>query len=190
MGFHTYDVANADRLEDAARRYRYCSAEELVEALALSGDDSVADLGSGTGFFTDDVARHASRVYAVDVQPAMHDYYGEKGVPHCVELVTASVEALPFADRLDAAFSTMTYHEFYSEDALAAVARALHVDGRLVLVDWSADGDGDSGPPLDERFDLATVCGQLERQGFVVDRADDRPETWFVVARPGDARDS
>lgn len=188
-GLSHLHVANVDYLEDAARRYRSCSAEELVDALALYGDDSVADRESETGFFMDDVAGHASRVYAVDVQPAMHDYYREKGITHCVEFATASVEAFPFADRLDAACSTMTYPEFYSEDALVAVAHALHGDGRLVPLDWSADGDGDSGPPLDERVDLATVWGHLERHGFIVDRADDRPETWVVVVRPGDVAD-
>lgn len=184
MGYHTFDVERADDLEDAGERYRYCSAEELLGALALSGDERVADLGSGTGFYTDDVAGYASKVYAVDVQPGMHDYYREKGVPDGVDLVTASIDDLPFGDELDAAFSTMTYHEFHSDDALAAIAHALHGDGRLVLVDWSATGSGEAGPPVEERFDLATVSGHLEGHGFDVDRADDRPETWFVVARP------
>ncbi|WP_139136090.1 class I SAM-dependent methyltransferase, partial [Haladaptatus sp. W1] len=92
--------------------------------------ETVADLGSGTGFYTDDVASFGEAsnvsVYAVDMQDAMHDYYREKGVPENVALVTATIDDLPFDDdELDAAFSTMTFHEFASEDALAEVGRVL-----------------------------------------------------------------
>jgi ubiquinone/menaquinone biosynthesis C-methylase UbiE len=184
MGFHTFDVSRADKLERAERRYRFLSAEELVGALAVDdGDEAVADLGSGTGFFTDDVAPHAGRVYAVDVQEAMHDYYREKGVPENVDLVTSGVADLPFADgALDAAFSTMTYHEFAGDGALAEVARVLAPDGRLVVVDWAASGSGEAGPPVDERFDAATAAGALRDHGFDVDREAVRPETFLLEA--------
>jgi hypothetical protein len=50
----------------------------------------------------------------------MHDYYRKKGVPENVDLVTSGVDDLPLdSDSLDAAFSTMTYHEFASEQALS-----------------------------------------------------------------------
>jgi len=112
---------------------------------------TVADLGSGTGFYTDDVASHVETVYGVDVQAEMHAFYREKGVPENVDLVESDVAVLPFDDGdLDAAFSTMTYHEFASDDAIAELARVIRSDGRLALFDWSAAGDGDHGPPADE----------------------------------------
>lgn len=184
MGFHTFDADGADRLEDAARRYRYCSAEELLGALSLSGEERVADLGSGTGFYTDDVAPFAGTVYAVDVQEAMHEYYREKGVPSNVALVTAEVADLPFDDGgLDAAVSTMTYHEFAGEAALAEVGRVLAPGGRVVVVDWSANGRGTAGPPLDERFDVTAASEALASAGFEIESAVERPETFVVVAR-------
>ena len=66
MGHHTFDADSADKLEKSEQRYRFLSAEELLWALALSPEHTVADLGSGTGFYTDDVAPHAAEVYAVD----------------------------------------------------------------------------------------------------------------------------
>ncbi|MEF8814969.1 MAG: class I SAM-dependent methyltransferase, partial [Halovenus sp.] len=113
MGYHTFDAGRADKLEDAQDRYRSLSAEELRWALSPESDETVADLGSGTGFYTDDVAPAVDTVYAVDIQEAMHDYYREKGVPDNVDLVTSAVDDLPFdTSSLDGAFSTMTYHEF------------------------------------------------------------------------------
>lgn len=192
MGHHTFDPSMADRLEDAARRYRYLSMEELVGALGISGaekrDSVVADLGSGTGFYTDDVAPHVGKVYAVDVQDEMHTHYAEKdgGVPENVELVTAEVADMPFeTDALDAAYSTMTYHEFVSEDALEEVRRVLRPGTRFVVADWSSKGSGEVGPPTDERYSKDEAVSALEDAGFDVVRADERTETFVLRAEAG-----
>jgi ubiquinone/menaquinone biosynthesis C-methylase UbiE len=181
MGFHTFDVDRADRLEDDSR-YRYVSVDEL---LALFDPDGgvVADLGSGTGFYTDDVAPYAGRVYAVDVQPEMHDYYRSKGAPDNVEFVTAEAADLPFEDgALDAVFSTMTFHEFASEAALAEVGRVLADGGRLGVADWSARGLNEAGPPLEERYDLADAVELAEAADLAVEHGDERRETFVLRA--------
>ncbi|WP_434521671.1 class I SAM-dependent methyltransferase [Halorubrum sp. AS12] len=182
MGFHTFDADQAERLE-RPDRYRWVSAEEVVGPLIETDAEVVADLGSGTGFYTDDVAARVETVYGVDVQPEIHDRYREKGTPANVELVASDVADLPFADdELDGAFSTMTYHEFASPDAIAEIARVLREDGRLVVFDWSADGDGDHGPPVDERFTAGDARDALVDAGFDVARAETRTETFALVA--------
>lgn len=184
MGYHTFPIENADRLEDAAFRYRHLSAEELLWLLSPSGSDVVADLGSGTGFYTDDLAPHVAQAYAVDVQKAMHDYYREKGVPDTVKLITAEIGDLPFeTDALDAAVSTMTYHEFASSEALQEISRVVDSGGRLVVADWTADGSGDAGPPIDERYTLDEASAALRDNEFEVERAATRPETFVLVGR-------
>ena len=183
MGFHTFDPERADRLEDEAR-YRWCSSEELLSLLGPHEEAVVADLGSGTGFYTDHVAPYARHVYAVDIQPEMHDWYEENGVPENVELVTASVEDLPFDDdELDRAFSTMTYHEFSGTEAITELARVLKPGGSLVLVDWTSTGEGRDGPPLAERHDLGEAVSALSERGFTVDTAVSRTETFVCRAR-------
>ncbi len=183
MGYHTFDASRAEKLEQPEWRYRFLSAEELLWAVAPSADDTVADLGSGTGFYTDDVAPHAGRVYAVDVQEEMHDRYREKGVPENVEPVTSDVSDLPFDDdALDAAFSTMTYHEFASDESLAEVRRVLATGGRLAIVDWAASGSGEDGPPTDERFGAAEATEALEASGFRIEHEAVRPETFVLIA--------
>lgn len=182
MGFHTFDPARADELE-AEHRWQWCSSEELLTLLAPHEDATIADLGSGTGFYTDVVAPHADTVYAVDVQPEMHERYEEKGLPGNVETVTAEVAELPFDDdELDAAFSTMTYHEFSGDDAMAELARVLRPGGRLVTVDWTRAGSEADGPPLDERHDLAHAVSALTEAGFTVDHATSRTETFVCRA--------
>lgn len=182
MGFHTFDVDRAEKLDDPDR-FRYCSAEELLALVRPAPTDTVADLGSGTGFYTDVVAPHVATCYAVDLQSEMHDLYREKGVPENVELVTCGVAEMPFDDdALDAAFSTMTYHEYAEDEALAELSRVVAPGGRVVTVDWTRGGGTEGGPPTDERFTLADCAAHLEDAGFRVDRGSTRNETFVCVA--------
>lgn len=182
MGFHTFDPGRAERLEDVSR-YAYLSAEELLALLDPAPDDRILDVGSGTGFYTNDVAPYVERVYALDLQPAMHALYREKGLPGNVEPMTAAASALPFRDGvLDSAFSTMTYHEFATPVAVGELARTLRPGGRHVVVDWTANGEGERGPPRDERYSLSEAIEHAEEAGFEIDRAEERRETFVLVA--------
>lgn len=179
---HTFDPDKADRLDDVAR-YRYCSRDELIDLLDPP-IDVLADLGSGTGFYTADMAPYAETVVGVDLQPIMHGYFQQKGLPTNTNLVTAAVRSLPFNnDALDAAFSTMTFHEFATPEALTEVSRVLREGGRFVTVDWSASGEGEAGPPLSERQDTTSAESLLQAADFEVIRTNERPETFVVVAR-------
>jgi len=183
MGHHTFDAERADALEDDSR-YAYLSVDELLGLFDFEETDCVADLGSGTGFYTRSVAEHVEDVLAIDVQPAMHAAFEEFGQPRNVFPITASVDWLPVGeDAFAAAYSTMTYHEFVSERALAELARAIEPGGRVAIADWSAEGIGERGPPLSERYDAATVAEHLSKHGFAVDKAEERRETLVVSAR-------
>lgn len=183
MGYHTFPAAQAEGLDDPAR-FRFCSREELVALVDPSPNAVVADVGSGTGFFTDEVAPFVDRLYAVDLQSAMHDHYRERGVPENVDLVTAGAEDLPVPDgALDAAYSTMTYHEYADEATLTELRRVLRSGGVHVVVDWTGDGAGEHGPPTDQRFSLADAVAHHREAGFTVETARTRPETFVLAAR-------
>ncbi|PSP39577.1 MAG: SAM-dependent methyltransferase [Halobacteriales archaeon SW_8_66_22] len=180
MGFHTFDPAETDRLEQPTR-FRFCSREELLQW--LPGGGTLLDLGSGTGFYTDELAPFFDRIVAFDLQPAMHRQYRERGVPPAVRPVTGDAGTLPFADgAFDGAVSTMTFHESTTEEGLRELSRVLAGGGTLVVVDWSAQGRGESGPPRAERFDAADARSMLDDAGFDVGIAAERSETLFVRA--------
>lgn len=189
MSDHDHDHSDyatgekADRLEEQ-RRYRYLSAEEVYALLDPEPDWTIADLGSGTGFYTDDVAPVVQQVYAVDLHEAMQAAYREKGVPENVELVTTDVADLPFDDdALDAALSIRTFHHGVA-DSLTEIGRVIRPGGRFVVVDWSATGAGDRdrGPDRADCFDLATAQSRLLDAGFEIRSARERRETFTVVA--------
>lgn len=182
MNHHTFDPSSAEKLEETVR-YRYLSRDELVGALELTGEEQAVDLGSGTGFYTREVAPFVTTVHAVDLQDEMHEHFRDAGVPDNVELVTASIDDMPLGDAThDAAYSTMTFHEFESDAALAELRRVLTPGGRLVVADWSATGEGERGPPIEGRFTAAEAESSLESAGFDVVLARERPETFFLTA--------
>lgn len=182
MDDHTFDPAEADRLNDPWR-FAFLSVDEVLATLALSDDAVVADLGSGTGFYTDHVASASGQVLAIDGQVAMHAHYRTRGVPENVTLVTAAIGALPVPDSaLDTAVSTMTLHEFASPTAVSGIATALEAGGRFVVADWTATGTGEAGPPVGERFECAGAVSLLEDAGFTVESATDRRETFLISA--------
>ncbi len=184
MGFHTFDPAETDRLEDPTR-FRFCSREELLQQLPTGPESTVLDIGSGTGYYTDEIAPFVGHLFALDLQPEMHHQYRERGVPANVSLVTADAEQLPVrSGSFDASVSTMTFHESTTEESLAELCRVIADDGRAVFVDWSRAGRGEAGPPRSERYDAETATTLLKEAGFSLSIAAERSETFMIVAQP------
>jgi len=183
MGFHTFDPGNVERLK-GADRFRFCSREELLEPLPRGPGTEVLDIGSGVGFYTDELAPFVGRVHALDLQPEMHGHYRDRGVPDNVALLTAAADHLPFHEgALDGAVSTMTFHESTTDAAMAELARVLAPDAPAVVVDWSREGRGEAGPSLEERFDADRAREFFADAGFDVRLARERSETFRLVAR-------
>jgi len=171
-----------DRLRDPSQ-YRYLSGEELRALLDPDPDWIVADFGSGTGFYTDEIVPMVSKVYAIDLREEMHAEYRTSGLPSGVIPITADFADTPLPDdTLDGAISTRTFHHGF-ETALDELTRVLRSEGRLVIVDWSATGAGERDSPVEEDyFDLASVQTFLIEAGFRIHFAQERRETFVVVA--------
>lgn len=179
---HRAILDRLDGLEDPSR-YRWLSGEELRHYLDPSPSWTVADLGSGTGFYTAEVAPVVRRAYAVDILAEMHERHRVRGLPENVEPVRTAFGDLPFDDGgLDGAIAVMTFHHEL-DASLGEVARVLRPGGRFVVVDWSATGAGGRESPVDEEyFDLATCQSLLLEAGFRIRLARERRETFVVVA--------
>jgi SAM-dependent methyltransferase len=153
-----------NRLMDPRRLETQLSEPDLVRLLALNGDEDVVDLGSGAGFYTDRVAALTTgTVYALDLQPEMHDFYRSRGVPPNVRLILGDVRHLDLPPAsLDVALSVSTWHESGGIVDLSGLARALHLGGRLIVVDWRRDTDSpEAGPPPDVLFRKEEVAASL-----------------------------
>jgi len=135
------------------------------------------------GFYTDLIAALTTgRVWALDVQPQMHEFYCARGVPANVTLVSGDLSHLELPPAsLDVAVTVSTWHETGGDVDLAGLADALRDGGRLVIVDWRKEPESaEGGPPLDIRFSKEEVAGSLA-PFFEATSAEDLGRSMFAV---------
>ena len=174
---HAYsDVSFLNRIgRDAEER-----PDSLISALEIPVGATVAEIGSGTGYFTFRLAERVGRtgkVFAVDVQQKMLDLTAETIKKHHlsnVELVLGGENDphLPAA-AFNLVLIANAYHEFSEPEAmLTAVKRALKPDGRLVVIEFA---EGHPFGPQDkaERMTINQIRAEIEPIGFELDRVLD-----------------
>lgn len=169
--------AERERTRDAWQR-----PAEVFAALGVKPGQRIADIGSGSGYFTFRLAARVGaegKVYAVDidelaVRKVQQRAEREKLTQVEAILGTSADPRLP--NDLDAVLIVDTYHEFREFDQIMqAVLRALKPGGKLVII----DGEGPVGRPRTEYHRLHTIPADLvqvevTRNGFV-----------FKESRPG-----
>ncbi len=140
-------------VEHLEKRRRFISPEDVVGRMALSGTETVVDLGAGVGFFSVPMASKAGEVVAIDSEPkmiaALSERASPRAVPGSVSTLVGDVNAIPLADRsVDHVFAAFVYHEVADQSKLMAeAARVLRPGGRLTVVDFQKRFSGD-GPPI------------------------------------------
>lgn len=185
-GGHAFDPAKWQRLESAERREKM-KPERLAEAMALQGNETVVDVGCGTGFFAEPIARQCARYVGVDHSPEMLTFFRDKHwLPSVgnVELKEAKADALPLEDgSSDIIFHVALMHEIPDIEAFhREVRRVLVPGGRLIIVDWEAK-ETEGGPPTEHRLPRERVLEVLARDGFdIVDQPDLYADFYVIVA--------
>jgi len=116
----------------------------VLAALELKPGMTVADIGSGSGFYSWRMGMRVGEkgtVYAVDIQPEMIEVLQKQMAERHASNVKAVLGTtkdprLP-AGSLDLALMVDVYHEFeFPYEMLAAIVRALKPGGRIVFVEY------------------------------------------------------
>lgn len=117
--------------------------QAVVEHLDLQPTDTVADLGTGTGYFAFRIANLVpeGKVYAVDIQPEMLEVVRhikeENNITNVEKILgTEDNPNLP-ENSVDLALMVDAYHEFaYPREMMSNLYNALKPGGRVVLVEY------------------------------------------------------
>ena len=120
--------------------------QKMVAALELKSTDVVADIGAGTGYISQLIARQVSegKVLAVDVQPEMIELLKrridrDKIANIQPQLGTEQSPELPPAS-VDLAIMVDAYHEFgYPHEMMTGIVSALKPGGRVVLTEYRGE---------------------------------------------------
>jgi ubiquinone/menaquinone biosynthesis C-methylase UbiE len=180
---------HAHKLDDAERR-QWLPPDDVVERLAVHSGMRVADIGAGTGYFALPLARAVGplgTVFAVDVQPEMLDKLRSKleaSLP--VQLVTGEATRTTLGDgSVDLAFLANVWHEIDERSAaLVELARIVRPGGRVAILDWRADVESPSGPPIAHRIAAAEVERTLSKANWELVRPTQEigPYHYLVIA--------
>jgi len=186
---HEHRFSDAEKwahVFDDPERDAWQKPHQVIEALALKPDAVVADLGAGTGYFSVRLARMVpkGRVYAVDVEPDMVKYLGERAARENLKNMIA-VAAAPGDARLPAQADLVLLVDVYHhigerERYFRSLAGSLKPGGRLAVIDFRLDAK--RGPPRDARVAPERVKAELKAAGYAL-AAEHAflPDQYFLV---------
>jgi ubiquinone/menaquinone biosynthesis C-methylase UbiE len=169
-------------------RNEWQQPEKVIESLAIKPGDRIADLGSGSGYFTFRLAKAvgpAGKVYAVDIDPDMTQLVEkqakEKNAANVEVVLAKPNDPLLPAPEVDLIFSVDTYHHIQNRvHYFANIKKYLRPNGRVAIIDFDRRAwiEGllrhytpsefikremeNAGFRLDREFDF------LDRQSFLV----------------------
>jgi predicted methyltransferase len=187
---HRFNDANkwAPIFDDPARD-AWQKPDAVVAALALAPGMTVADIGAGTGYFESRLAAAVGaqgRVLAVDIEPDMVRYLGERAArentPNVKPTLGKPDDPALAAGSCDRILIVDTWHHIPGRDAYGAkLAAALKPGGYVLIVDFTLETS--KGPPRAHRLAPASVIAELTQAGLRASIVDaGLPDQYIVRA--------
>ena len=179
------------------RREAWEKTSRIISALDLQPGRSVADIGSGPGYYSFQFAERvgpSGRVYAIDINRRHHEYVAdvvrEYGIPN-IETVLSRPDDICLDTRVDLAFLCSLYHVLYAMSSQAtrdgfvgSIRQALKPDGLLAV----ADNDivaGNEIPYHGPRIARELIVAQLRHYGFELTAVRQfTPQRYVLMFKP------
>jgi predicted methyltransferase/thiol-disulfide isomerase/thioredoxin len=174
-------AAYARILEDPSRD-AWQKPHEVITGLEIKPEEVIADLGSGSGYFTRRLAMHAAKVYAIDIDAGLLNIL-KKDAPANVETVLAAPDDPKLApESVDTVFICEVLHHIENRPAyLAKLTKALKPGGRIVVVDFIKDKKT-HGPPEEMKLSEDHVRQEFASAGFKQAQSFNfLPEQYFLI---------
>jgi ubiquinone/menaquinone biosynthesis C-methylase UbiE len=187
---HSDPKAYIAALEDPKRDV-YQKPHEVMEALAIKEGEVIADIGSGSGYFTLRLARHVGdkgRVYGVDVNPDMLLHLNRKirdlGVLNVSTILAAPNDPL-LPQPVDRFLIVDVWHHIEDQAGyLALMKKQLKPGGQVVMIDFHKK-ELPVGPPADMKISREDLLKQMEGAGYRLAKEHTfLPYQYFLVFTP------
>ncbi len=178
----------ARRLDDPGRD-AWQKPQEVIRALGLPAEAVVADIGSGTGYFTVRLARAVprGRVYGADTEPEMVGYLQKRAEAeglNNVKAVQATVDSPSLPEPVDLALLVNVGGLMVSPgEYFARLRTSLKPEGRVAII--ATRPESPSGTRKEMRVPAEQVKRDMARQGYrAVAEHDFLPYQFFLVFKP------
>jgi len=157
---------------DDSERGAWQNPELVIKKFGDLEGKAVADIGSGTGYFTFPISRRADKVLAIDIEQRYLDYIEDRKLELPIEQANVietrlTVEDEPnlHADEVDAVLLVNVFYYLQNRTKyMTIVNNALKDQGKLVLVDFKL-GDLPVGP-TENKVPKDSVVKILKSSGF------------------------
>jgi len=170
------------RVLNDPQRESWQRPQEVVKALGLRSDETIADLGAGTGYFARRFAPHVAKVYAIDIDEKLLKI-AKDGAPPNLETILAAPDdpRLPEGS-VDTIFICDTLHHIANRAAYyPKLKKALKPGGRIVNIDFHKK-PLPVGPPESMKLSEEEVIAEFNAAGFRLSKTlDSLPYQYFLV---------
>ena len=189
---HQHSFGDAEKwaqIFDDPKRDAWQKPHEVIQALALKPDAVIADIGSGTGYFSARLANMTpkGRVYGVDTEPDMVKFLADRAKREGLKNVIA-VPGAPDDPRLpekaDLIILVDVFHHIDDRERYFRKLRdSLKPGGRVAIIDFRMDSP--DGPPKSARIAPEQVKAELARAGYTLAQEHAfLPNQYFLVFQP------
>lgn len=167
---HHHPPGGMEQWLEESRRAEWQKPAEVLAALALRSEETVADIGAGTGYFTRLFSRHAAKVYAVDVETRLLERVASLRLPNVVTVLAATDDPRLPGAAIDTIFLCNVLHHVANRSAYYQKLRAaLRPGGRIVIIDFHKRPLPE-GPPRSMKLAEEEVEQEFHEAGFRLDR--------------------
>jgi cyclopropane fatty-acyl-phospholipid synthase-like methyltransferase len=192
MSTHEHSFSGAEHwaaMFDDPARDAWQKPHEVIRTLGLAPNARVADIGSGTGYFSVRLAHFVpkGRVFGVDVEPDMIKYLAERakreGLAN-VTSVTGASDDPKLPEKVDLVLMVDVIHHIADRASyLRKLRDELKPGGRVAIIDYSERSA--MGPPAGERVAPGSLRSEMNAAGFaLVKEHGFLPEQYFLVFQP------
>ena len=182
------DIDNYISFLEREDRNEWQKPDEVVEALGLSGSETVVDLGAGSGYFTFRLAESLpnGKVIAVEIEPEMMRHIYHRAMTENisnVEVKIVSPNDPNISPEADIVFVCDVLHHIEDKpEWLSKLFSYMRTGAELVIIEFK-EGDLPEGPPESIKISEGELVALLNEAGFVLqkEKVDLLPYQYYLV---------
>jgi ubiquinone/menaquinone biosynthesis C-methylase UbiE len=164
------------------KRQTWQDPKFVIEALGDLNGLIIADIGSGTGYFTFQMAVPAKKVIAIDIEQRFLNYiedrksemYDRELAEKIETRLTTPTNPSLVLNEVDVVLMVNTIGYIKSRNQYLNILRkGISSNGRLIIVDYKI-GKMPVGPDEQSKVSEADIILALENAGFILDKVDNQ----------------
>jgi len=167
---HQSSVNDLIKRFESSERDKYQQPQRVLEYLGDIQNQTIVDIGAGSGYFSVKLAEKGAKVIAADVDDEFQEFIRKRIREN--KLSNIETRKIPFdspglsAQEVDKALIVNTYHHIDNRpEYFKKVRRGTKSDGELVIIDFFKV-ETPVGPTVNHKISMDKVVNELKMAGY------------------------